>query len=112
METFNGQPSVLTEADNLINGARRVVYGDAYDSFVVVAQLWSVVLGREVTPREVALCMIMLKIGRDLTGGRKRDNLVDMAGYTGLLDHIYRTEERIAEEALAAIKAAQEEAGR
>jgi hypothetical protein len=98
MDTFNDKPSVLTEADNLINGERRADYGDAYDSFVVVARLWSVVLGIDVTPRHVALCMIMLKVGRDITGERKRDTLVDMAGYTGLLDHIYRTEERIHDE--------------
>ena len=42
--------------------------------------MWSAILGQEVTPAQVGLCMIAVKVSRECHKP-KRDNLVDIAGY-------------------------------
>ena len=71
---------VLDEAKRIVNGARNEDYGTPEDNFARIATMWSVILGTEVTPRQVATCMIALKLARDAFQP-KRDNLVDIAGY-------------------------------
>jgi hypothetical protein len=84
--------SILQEADKIINGQRRVDYGGPLESFTKIAQLWSPVLGVEVTPDQVALCMIGLKIARAMNG-MQRDSLVDIAGYAGCIELMQKERE-------------------
>ena len=42
--------------------------------------MWSIIFENEVTPNQVALAMIALKITRQMNTN-KRDNWVDIAGY-------------------------------
>lgn len=79
--------SILQEAEQLINGQRRDDYGDVNKSFEQIAQLWSPILGKSISPRQVGLCMIQLKISRYLHG-QTRDSLVDIAGYAGCLEKL------------------------
>jgi hypothetical protein len=72
--------NILQEADRITSGDRRKEYGSAKQSFGTIARLWSTVLGFQVTPMQVALCMIQLKVARQMNG-HKRDSLVDIAGY-------------------------------
>ena len=71
---------ILEEALAITNGDRATDYGDMKESFDRIAELWSPILGVPVTAKQVALCMIQLKISRCLTSD-KRDNWVDIAGY-------------------------------
>jgi hypothetical protein len=84
--------SVLMEAQRIITGDRRDSYGKAYESFKRIADMWSPTLGIEVTPYQVALCMIQLKVAR-YVNGQQRDSAVDIAGYAGLLDIIAEHQE-------------------
>lgn len=84
--------SILTEAEHIINGQRRDDYGEVLPSFQRIADLWSPILGVTVTPEQVALCMIQLKIARTLHGWT-RDSVVDIAGYAGCLEKILREKE-------------------
>lgn len=72
--------TILDDAAALTSGDRLAEYGPPEESFPRVAQLWSAVLGHSVTPEEVGLCMIALKISRYASSGQ-RDSLVDIAGY-------------------------------
>lgn len=72
--------NILQEAHVLTSGPRRAEYGGVGESFGKIAKLWSVVIGKDVTPMQVVLCMICLKIARQMNG-HKRDSLVDIAGY-------------------------------
>lgn len=74
------EESVLSEAQRIVDGQRQGDYGSPEDNFARIAAMWSVLLGVEISPRKVALCMIALKLARD-THQAKRDNLVDIAGY-------------------------------
>ena len=77
--------NVLEEAGAIITGPRREAYGPVEQSFGAVASAWSSILGSEVTAREVALCMIALKVMRD-ANKPGRDNLVDICGYAALAE--------------------------
>lgn len=79
--------TVLQEAESIINGPRRDVYGPAEESFARIASVWSAILKREVTSHQVALCMIGLKLCRE-ANCKNRDNLVDIAGYVALAGKI------------------------
>lgn len=76
--------NVLQEADRLINGEKRDAYGAVRDSFEMIAHGWGPIIGTRVTAEQVALCMIWLKMMREVNR-HHRDNIVDIGGYAGLL---------------------------
>ena len=88
------QENVLQEALRLVYGDRQHDYGHPLDDFTKTATLWSVVLQKpDVTPEQVALCMIAVKISRQINRP-KRDNIVDGAGYFGTLAMVIEEKER------------------
>lgn len=80
--------NVLQTAEHLIYGPRADEYGDAFVSFGNIAKGWSVILGVEVPPEAVALCMDWLKTCRLLNTPAHRDSIVDKAGYAGCYEKI------------------------
>ena len=80
--------NVLTEALTIINGERQDAYGNPEDNFRLIADLWNAYLhasmSDDISPKDVAMMMSLLKIAREVNGAGKRDNLVDAAGYIGL----------------------------
>lgn len=81
--------SVLSEAANIVGGARNTTHGDKERSFAAIAGLWNAYLaarktGGEITPRDVAWMMTLLKIGRSVQGQSIRDHYVDAAGYAAI----------------------------
>lgn len=75
--------TVLAEADRIIHGDRRQSYGGPKESFTRISLVWGAILGQPVTATQVALCMVGLKLIREVNK-TQRDNLVDIAGYSGL----------------------------
>ena len=75
---------ILDQAKALITGNREDDYGDAAKNFSDIAALWSVVMGIEVKPWQVAACMTQLKLARAIKTHDHHDSWVDMAGYVGL----------------------------
>lgn len=98
MGTERGQ--VLLEAHKIINGDRQQSYGNHEDTHGVIAELWNgymraksaTIWGADaepmrlpqLEPKDVALMMVLFKIGRELNGAGCKDNLVDSAGYIAL----------------------------
>lgn len=86
--------SVLEEAQKLINGDREADYGHPKKNMQDIANFWSVYLSGkagevvEVTPEDVCQMMVLLKMARGLNGPKKRDTVVDQAGYIGLLERL------------------------
>lgn len=74
--------SVLLEAEQIVNGARRETYGAPKENHERTASLWTAYLsGRlTLTARDVCMLNILQKISRD-RHSPKRDNLVDGIGY-------------------------------
>ena len=80
---------ILEEAERVL-AQRRATYGDPAASMATVAARWSVTLGRPVTPAEVMLCMIDLKLARLAYDPTHRDSIVDVIGYAALLPEVTR----------------------
>ena len=80
--------SILAEAQALVTGDRQDDYGHPYDDFTKTAIIWTGILHPkltdDVTPQDVALCMIGVKVSREVHK-HQRDNLVDIAGYVAAL---------------------------
>jgi len=74
---------ILQTAENLINGDRAKEYGDAQKNLQDIADLWTVILEKDVTLEQVALCMIMVKAAR-LMKTNHLDSWIDICGYAAL----------------------------
>ncbi len=69
---------------------RRKTYGNPAAAMEVVARRWSIILGRSVTPAQVVLCMIDLKLARLAHDPTHQDSVVDVAGYAAVLHEVVR----------------------
>lgn len=69
-------------------GERRKVYGDPRRSMEAVARRWSITLGHPVTPAQVVLCLIDLKLARLARDPSHEDSIVDVAGYAAVLGEV------------------------
>lgn len=76
----------LLEALDLIEGERAENYGDAKENHARIAAMWSALLEKEVTPNQVYLCLIAVKMSRLMESPRHRDSWLDIAGYAALAE--------------------------
>ena len=70
---------------------RSTQYGDAASSMATIATRWSATLGREVTPAQVVLCLLDLKLARLAHDPTHEDSAVDVCGYAALLRELTET---------------------
>ena len=69
---------------------RGAAYGDAATSMATVAARWSITLGHPITPTQVVLCLIDLKLTRLQHDPKHQDSLCDLAGYAAVLQEVNR----------------------
>ena len=67
---------------------RRDIYGDPATSMTAVARRWSITLEHPITPAQVALCLIDLKLARLAHQPDHLDSMVDVAGYAAVLREV------------------------
>ena len=82
--------SILTEAANIVAGARNTTHGDKERSFDAIARMWNAYLssrkdsGAPLSPVDVAHLMVLLKMCRYAHGKPEIDHHLDMAGYAAI----------------------------
>jgi len=79
--------SIIDKAQRVIEGCKRSAYGPVEESFARIANIWSGILGHDITAKEVALMMTGLKLHRE-ANKHSRDNLVDIHGYVLLVEKL------------------------
>lgn len=79
---------ILNSASDLINGPRAKDYGDAYEMHRRIAAGWTEIVGVNITPAKVALCMAWLKIARLVETPDHLDSFVDLVAYGALAGEI------------------------
>ena len=79
--------SILSEAEDIVNGSRQSDYGDANESFSRIATIASVMTGKELSPEDCCAVMMAVKLVRE-SFNHKRDNLVDLCGYAELMNRL------------------------
>ena len=79
---------LLEEAKTLINGPRAEQYGSALINHERIATIWNVLLQRKllnkITPEEVTMMMIGLKLARLSQDVDQNDTWIDIIGYAAL----------------------------
>jgi hypothetical protein len=71
---------VAAYAARLVSDDRQHEYGHPLDNLDRAARIWEVILGAPVTAEQVALCMVGMKIARQVHKP-KADTVVDVIGY-------------------------------
>lgn len=85
---------MLQRANELIGGDRQRDYGNKLQNFSQIAMLWQGTLApklqaaEKITPEEVALCMMQVKIARLSKSPDHADSILDIAGYAGCYDAV------------------------
>lgn len=72
---------ILKAAEQIVCTDREKQYGSPENNFAMIARLWSVTTGYQFDAHMVAVMMTQLKIARIISGQRKDDNYIDLAGY-------------------------------
>ena len=78
---------ILHEAAQVI-AERSKTYGAPDKAMAAIAARWSLTLGHPVTPAEVVLGMIDLKLTRLAHDPRHQDSILDIAGYAAVLHEV------------------------
>ena len=80
--------ALALQAIQAITGPRAVTHGDAQETLERTAELWAAYLDRPVSPTQVAMCMILVKMVR--ARNFDKDHYVDMIGYALLAEEAAR----------------------
>jgi len=79
---------ILNEAIRLTSTDRQKNYGKPLVNHQRIATIWSVILGAEITPSQVALCMAGVKIARLVETPNHEDSFIDAAAYIAIAGEI------------------------
>ena len=83
------RPAILDDTAAVLE-ARAESYGPPDMAIRAIAARWSLTLGRPVSPAQVVLCMIDLKLVRLAHDPGHRDSLIDVIGYAALMPEVQR----------------------
>lgn len=83
--------SILTKAEELVNKDRQADYGSPLDHFMDVSVAVSALIGKTLTPQDCIMVMLVIKLSRE-NNKHKEDNLVDICGYSEILNRFYKDE--------------------
>ena len=86
-EDMEARDSVLIEAETIINGERQADYSDPIESFNTISKIASAIIGRDISATECCKVMMAVKHARQQFK-HKRDNQVDLAGYSEILNRL------------------------
>ena len=90
---------ILQKADQCVSGYREQDYGSPEDNFTTIAGFWNTYLRSargiepEISAKDVAVMMALLKIARIAGGGGSGDSYVDLAGYAACAGEIWSKNE-------------------
>jgi hypothetical protein len=90
---------ILKQANEVITGPRQADYGHSLDNLGCIAEFWSTFIYKRfkirinLTAEDASLMMVLLKIDRE-ANLHKDDNLIDGAGYLGLVQEIIEERKR------------------
>ena len=87
MERKEGEKSILSEAEEIVNSIRHSDYGDPVESFERIAKTASMIAGRDLSPNECCAVLMAVKLVRE-SFAHKRDNLIDLCGYAYIMNEI------------------------
>jgi len=80
--------NILEEANKITHGDRQKDYGSPKDNFEQVAKIFNSIRGyKRLNAEDVVYVLLSVKLARE-QHKHKRDNMVDIAGYTWVLNEV------------------------
>jgi len=92
LKAIKPKTSVLEEAQSIIYGDREKTYGHPAKNLKTIANMWNAYMNNmddgnfNVTAKDVAAMMMLVKVARFANDPSHRDNLVDVCGYAALIE--------------------------
>lgn len=92
LKAIKPKTSVLEEAQSIIYGDREKTYGHPAKNLKTIASMWTAYMNNmddgnfNVTAKDVAAMMMLVKVARFANDPSHRDNLVDVCGYAALIE--------------------------
>lgn len=72
---------VLKSVDTIINGARQENYGNPESNFSRISAYWTQYLSKDISPADVAVMMVLMKVARLQNNINHEDSWIDICGY-------------------------------
>lgn len=85
LEVYEELGDEVAGAGAHLTAVRGERYGAPAENFARIAHLWEPILGVEVTPQQVGLAMIAVKLARLIQTPDDEDGLVDLVGYAATM---------------------------
>ena len=84
--------AILRKASEMVEGDKNKEHGEMGENHRNISTLWSAYLGIDITPRQAAVMMALLKIARTKSGSRNGDDYMDGAAYMGIAGQLSETD--------------------
>lgn len=89
---MSAREALLDEAKAAVTGSRTQQYAPPDKDFANIARMWEVIFHVKVTPAQVAMAMVALKISRLIHTSSHADSWIDIAGYAACGFEVTATE--------------------
>jgi hypothetical protein len=86
LDKYKPPRTVLTDAAAIVYGDREKTHGEPGKNLEAIASMWRPIFGTSVTPEQVCLAMIALKVARAINNPAHRDHWLDIVGYVALAE--------------------------
>jgi hypothetical protein len=86
LDKYKPPRTVLTDASDIVYGDREKTHGEPGKNLEAIASMWRPIFGTSVTPEQVCLAMIALKVARAVNSPGHRDHWLDIVGYVALAE--------------------------
>jgi hypothetical protein len=74
----------IDKAKDIVSTDRELTHGNKKINHNNIAKMWSAYLDRDISGRDVALMMVLLKVARTKAGSHNTDDYIDMVGYSSI----------------------------
>ena len=74
----------IDKAKDIVSTDRELTHGNKKINHDNIAKMWSAYLDRDISGRDVALMMVLLKGARTKAGSHNTDDYIDMVGYSSI----------------------------
>ena len=91
-ESLKHDSNILDSAKNILFGDRDSDYGDFVQNFKEISAISKILTRKDLTPEDCCKVLIAVKLARE-GYKHKEDNLIDLCGYTNILNEIYKNKE-------------------
>ena len=89
---MTSRTKLLEEIQETLN-ARGKVYGSSRSNHERISELWTGYLGDYISPMQVSMCMLLVKVSRLTETPNHQDSIKDLIGYAAIYNELLNSYE-------------------